>query len=157
MQIILQKYVESLNNHNYPKPIVNNVLDSISEPATVGTSATVGELVNHIDGLLQKHSIYDAIYDSDYDDFDDNCVATISTNHNIREVEPVNVNVCIGNTNTKALVVSGSVCTIINKSHANAVVSACQENFWVQSPEMQELKIFSNDLIKTVEVIKTSV
>ena len=26
---------------------------------------------------MQKHSIYVANYDSDYDDFDDNCVAVI--------------------------------------------------------------------------------
>ena len=44
----------------------------------MGTSATVGKQVNHIDRLLQKQSIYDANYDSDYDDYDDNCVATIS-------------------------------------------------------------------------------
>ena len=123
----------------------------------MGTSASVREQVNLIDRLLQKHSIYDANYDSDYDNFDDNCVATISTNDNIREVEPVNVNICIGNTNTKILVDSGSVCTIINDSLVNAVVSDCQESFWVQSPEMHELKTFSNDLIKTVGVIKTSV
>ena len=42
---------------------------------------------------------------------------------------------------------SGSVCTIINK----------KECFWIQSPEMHELKTFSNDLIKTIGVIKTSV
>ena len=45
----------------------------------MGTSASVGEQVYHIDGLFQKQRIYDVNYDSDYDDFDDNCVATIST------------------------------------------------------------------------------
>ena len=84
-----------------PKPRVNNVDDSISEAATVGTSAVVGEKVNHIDRLIQKHSIYDANYDSDYDDYDDNCVATVSINNNTKEVEPVNLNICIGNNSTK--------------------------------------------------------
>ena len=69
----------------------------------------------------------------------------------------MNVNNCIGNTSTKALVDSGCVCTIINKSLANAVVSNCKESFWVQPPEMHELKTFSNDLIKTLGAIKTSV
>ena len=69
----------------------------------------------------------------------------------------MNVNICIGNTNTEAFVDSGSVCTIINKSVANAVVSDCQESFWVQLPGMQEFKTFSNDLLKTIGVIKTSV
>ena len=36
-------------------------------------------------------------------------------------------------------------------------MSDCKESFWVQSPEMQELKTFSNDLFKTLRVIKTCV
>ena len=35
-------------------------------------------------------------------------------------------------------------------------MSDCKDSFWVQSPEMDELKTFSNDLIKTIGVIKTS-
>ena len=65
--------------HQYkPKPRVNNVDDSVSEAATVGTSATAAKQVNNIDRLLQKQGIYDAIYDSDYDDYDDSCVSTSS-------------------------------------------------------------------------------
>ena len=67
------------------------------------------------------------------------------------------VNICIGNTIAKALVDSGSVCTITIKILATAVVSDCKESFWVRSPEMHELKTFSNCLIKTIGVIKTSV
>ena len=70
-------------------------------------------------------------------------------------MKPVNLDIRIGNTSTKALVDSGSVGTIINKSLATTVVSECKESFWVQSPEMHELKTFSNDLIKTM--IKTSI
>ena len=99
-----------------PRPKVNNVEDSISEAATVGTSAAVGEQLNHIYRLLQKQGIYGANYDSDYDDCDHNCVATISINSGTREVEPVNLDLCIGSAKTKALVDSGSVCTIIKKS-----------------------------------------
>ena len=140
-----------------PKPRVNNVDDSTSEAATVGTSATVGEHVNHIDRLLQKQSIYDAKNDSDYADYNDNCVATISINNDTREVEPVNLYICIGNTKRKTLVDLGSVCTKINKSPATTVVSECKESFWVQSPEMHDLKTFTNDLIKTTGVIKISI
>ena len=107
--------------------------------------------------MFQKHSIHDANYDSDYDDYDDNCVATISINNNTREVEPVSLNICIGNTNTKSSVDSGSVCTIISKSLATTVVSDCKDSCWVEQPEMHELKTFSNDLIKTIGVIKTSI
>ena len=64
-----------------------------------------------------------------------------SITNKTREVEPANLNICIGNASTKALVDLGSVCTIINKSLATTVVSDCKESFWVQSPEMHKLKI----------------
>ena len=117
----------------------------------------MADQVNYINRLLQQQSIYDANYDSDYDDYDDNCVAAISIQNNVREVEPVNLEICVGNTKTKLLVDSGSVCTIVNKSQAETVVSECNESYWVQSPEMHDLKTFSNDIIKIVGVINTSI
>ena len=36
-------------------------------------------------------------------------------------------------------------------------MSDCRESFWIQSPEVHELKTFSNDLIKTIGVIKNSI
>ena len=72
-------------------------------------------------------------------------------------MEPVNLDICVGNTKTKALVDSGTVCTIINKSLAKTVVSECKGSYWVQSPEMRDLKTFSNDIIKIVGVINTSI
>ena len=97
---------------------VNNVDDSVSEAATVGTSTTAVEQVNNIDRLLKQQSIYDANFGADYDDYNDNCVATISVKSDTREVEPVYLDICVGNTTTKVLVDSGSVCLIINKSLA---------------------------------------
>ena len=83
------------------KPRISNVDDTTSEAATIGTSVTVGEQVNQIETMFQGHSIYDANYDSDYDEFDDNCVAVISDRDNIRKVETVSVNIRIGKTQTK--------------------------------------------------------
>ena len=140
-----------------PKPRVNYVDDSVSEAATVGTSTTAAEQVNNISKLLQQKSIYDANYDSDYDDYNDNCVAAISIKNDTREVEPVNFDICVGNTYTKALVDSGSICTIVNKSLADTVVSDCNESYWVESPEIHDLKTFSNDIIKIVGVFNTSI
>ena len=139
------------------KPRVNYVDDSVSEAATVGTSTTAADQVNNISKLLQQKSIYDANYDSDYDDYNDNCVAAISIKNDTREVEPVYFDICVGNTYTKALVDSGSVCTIVNKSLADTVVSDCNESNWVESPEIHDLKTFSNDIIKIVGVINTSI
>ena len=72
-------------------------------------------------------------------------------------MEPVNLDICVGNTKTKALVDSGSVCTIVNKSLAKTGVSECKGSYWVQSPEMHDLKTFSNDIIKIVGLINTSI
>ena len=47
--------------------------------------------------------------------------------------------------------------TIINRSLANAVVLTSQENFCLQYLEKLDLKIFFNELIKTIGVINTSV
>ena len=121
------------------------------------TSATAAEQVHNIERLLRQQSIYDANNDSDYDDYNDNWVATISIKSHTREVEPVNLDICVGNTKTKALVDLGSVCTIINKNLANTVVSECKESYWVQSPEINDLKTFSKDIIKIVGVITTSI
>ena len=100
------------------KPRVNIVDDVLSEVATVGTSATVEDQVNQIDSMLQKHNIYDANCGSIYDNLDDNCVAVIANDENLREVEPVNMQKQFGNVETKALVDSGSVCKIILKNLA---------------------------------------
>ena len=84
-------------------------------------------------------------------------MATISTKSDTREVEPVNLDICVEKTKTNALVDLGSVCTFINKSFANTVVSECKESYWVQSSEIHDMKTFSNDIIKIVGVINTAI
>ena len=37
------------------------------------------------------------------------------------------------------------------------MVSECRESYWVLSPEMHDLKTFSNDIIKIIGVIKRSI
>ena len=136
---------------------VNNVDDISSEAATIGKRATAEEQMNQTDSLIQQHNIYDANYDLDYDNFDDNCVAVISDTDSLRNVEPVNMQIQFRNTETKALVDSGSACTINNKSFAKAVVMHCKESYWIQTQDLQDLKPFSNELIKTIGVINTTV
>ena len=46
-------------------------------------------------------TIYDANYESDYDEFD-NYVAVISDSDNISEMEPVKMHIQFGSTETKA-------------------------------------------------------
>ena len=40
-----------------PKRRVNNVDDTTSEAATIGTSATVGEQVHQVETMIQTHNI----------------------------------------------------------------------------------------------------
>ena len=63
----------------------------------MGTYATVEEHIIQIDSKLKKHNYYDANYDSNYDNLDDNCVAVITDDNHLREVEPVNMQMQIGN------------------------------------------------------------
>ena len=98
LRLILQKFVKRQQTTMKPKRRANEVDGTTSETAMVGTSTTAGQQVNQIETTFQKHSLCDTNYDSDYDEFDDNCFAIISDIDNIREVKPVNVNIGIGNT-----------------------------------------------------------
>ena len=92
------KFCSKLKNPIKLKPRVNNVDDISSEAATVGTYATVEMHIIQIDSILRKLNSYDANYDSNYDDLDDNCVAVITDDNHLREVEPVYMQMQIGNT-----------------------------------------------------------
>ena len=95
LRLSLQKFVEKQQTTMKPKRRANKLDGTTSETAMVGTSTTAGQQVNQIETMFQKHSLCDANYDSDYDEFDDTCFAIISDSDNIREVEPVNVNIGI--------------------------------------------------------------
>ena len=73
--------------------------------------------MDKIDAMIQKHIIYEAYYDSDYDTFEDNCIAVSSVSDSISEVEPVNMHIQFENIETKTFVDSGSVWTGENWSN----------------------------------------
>ena len=76
-----------------PKRRDNNVEDVQSEAARAGTSTSVDEKINETDNMLKNHNVYDANYDSDYDDVEDNYAAVITDDHSLRELERFNVQV----------------------------------------------------------------
>ena len=55
----------------------------------------------------------DVKWDSDYDQTEDNCVALVSNDQNLKEVESVNLQFQFGNMKTIALVDSGSIWNVI--------------------------------------------
>ena len=73
----------------------------MSEATTIGKYATLEEQVNQIDAMIRQHSIYDANYNSDCDNFNNNCVAVISYSGSLREIEPMNMHTHFGNTEKK--------------------------------------------------------
>ena len=105
-----------------------------------------------MDSMLQKHNIYGANYDSDYDYLENNWVAVITNDRNLRELERVKMQLQFGNIDTKALVDSGSVCKICYKNLANAVVLSNKDKYWTKPSELQDLKTFLNDLIMIIGV-----
>ena len=88
-QINFAKIRRKTKNRIQANPKVNNVDDAISEATTIYTYATVEVQVYQIDAMIRQHSIYDANYDLDYDDFDNHCVAVISDSGSLRKIEPV--------------------------------------------------------------------
>ena len=52
-----------------PQPRDDNLNEHSSDAALIDASATVGEQMNQIEAMMQKHSINNANYDSDCDDF----------------------------------------------------------------------------------------
>ena len=82
---------------------------------------------------------------------------TISDIDNLIEVEPVIMQSQFGSIGTKAIVDLGSVGTIINKILANPVIMNSKESYGTNPLTFQDLTTFSNELIKTVGVINTTV
>ena len=86
------------------------------------------------------------LYESDYRCGDDNTVAVIE--NSVEKVEPLNMPVKIGNITTSLLVVSGSACSIFNRSMASQVVQSSPRAFWINKTVSLQLRTFSNEPIQ---------
>ena len=76
------------------------------------------ESVNYITSYQQ---LYDQVYDSNYDSDSDDYVAAISSD-SVHQLEPLNVEVQMGEIQTSAMIDSGSSVSIITKSLANKIL-----------------------------------
>ena len=65
--------------------------------------------------------MYEQVYDSDYDSDSDNYVAAVSSD-SVHQLEPLNVEVQMGEIRTSAMIDSGSAVSIITKSLANKII-----------------------------------
>ena len=96
------------------------------------------ESVNYITSYQQ---LYDQVYDSNYDSDSDDYVAAISSD-SVHQLEPLNVEVQIGEIQTSAMIDSGSAVSIIKQSLANKVLRSTNSAKWLKSTEKRNLKTF---------------
>ena len=96
--------------------------------------------------------MYDSNYDSDSDDY----VAAISSG-SVHQLEPLNVEVQMGEIQTSAMIDSGSAVSIITQSLANKTLRSTNAAKWTESTKKRNLKTFSNEPIKVIGHLETTV
>ena len=95
--------------------------------------------------------------ESNYSSDEDNCVASVTSSDLTTSVQAVNLPVVLGNTATNVLVVSGSVCTKVNESLANAIISKEPNLKWIRKANPKQQKTFSDEPIQTLGILPTSI
>ena len=128
------------NSYPKPKARVNNV-----------------EKDDQVENVNQISVDFDPDLESNYSSDEDNCVAAVSLTDFAISVEAINLPVVLGNTATNVLVDSGCVCTIINESLANSIVSQDSSSKWIREANTKQLKTFSNEPSHTLGILQTSI
>ena len=123
-----------------PKPRINNVKKE-----------------DQTDDVNQISANYDPDLESNYSSDEDNCVASVSSADSTTLIEAINLPVVFGNTATNVLMDSGSVCTIINETLANSIISQDSNSKWIRKAAPKQLKSFSNELIQMLGILQTSI
>ena len=95
--------------------------------------------------------------ESNYSSDEDNCVAVVSSTDFTTSMEAINLPVIFGNTSANVLVDSGGVCTKINESLANSIISHDSKSKWIREANPKQLKTFLNEPIHTVGILQTSI
>ena len=95
--------------------------------------------------------------ESNYSLDEDNCTASGSSADSTTSIEAINLPVVLGNTVKNVLVDSGSVCTIINETLENSIISQDSNSKWIREAVPKQLKTFSNELIQTLGILQTSI
>ena len=123
-----------------PRPRVNNV-----------------EKDDQNDNVNQISADFNPDSESNYSSDEDNCVASVSSADSTFSIEAINLPVVLGNTATNVLVDSGCVCTIINETLANSIISQDSNSKLIREAVHKQLKTFSNELIQTLGILQTSI
>ena len=103
--------------------------------------------------------MYDQVYNSNYDIDTDDYVAAISSD-SADQPEPLNVKVQFREVKANAMIDSGSAVSLITKTLANQILRhnrATQSKQWITQREKRDLKTFSNNPIKVLGHLETTV
>ena len=99
--------------------------------------------------------LYEQVYDSNYDSDSDDYVAAISSD-SVHQLEPINVEVQLGEVKAQAMIDSGSAVSIITETLANQIIRTKKSAKWTDTKERRNLKTFSNEPIKVLGHLETT-
>ena len=111
------------------------------------------ESVNYITSYQQ---LYEQVYDSNYDSDSDDYVAVISSD-SVHQLEPLNVEVQLGKIRALAMIDSGSAVIIITETLADKILQTTKSAKWTDTKEKRNIKTFSNEPIKVLEHLETTI
>ena len=134
-------------------PIQNTQKSNVNQIDQTPEKSDDEESVNYITSYQQ---LYEQVYDSNYDSDSDDYVAAISSD-SVHQLESLNVEVQMGEIKTSAMIDSGSAVSIITKSLANKIIRSTKSAKWTESTERRNLKTFSNEPIKVIGHLETTV
>ena len=111
------------------------------------------ESVNYITSYQQ---LYEQVYDSNYDSDSDDYVAVISSD-SVHQLEPLNVEVQLGEIRALAMIESGSAVSIITETLADQILRTTKSAKWTDTKERRNSKTFSNEPKKFLGHLETTV
>ena len=145
----MRENVESRNNHRDKHLKLQTNVNQIDKTPEKSDDE---ESVNYITSYQQ---LYDQVYDSNYDSDSDNYVASISC-ESANQLEPLNAEVRFGEVKATAMIDSGSAISLIAKTLAKQILRSTQSAKWITKREKRDLKTFSNDPIKVLGHLETT-
>ena len=110
-------------------PIQKNQKSNVNQIDQSPEKSDEEESVNYITSYQQ---LYEQVSDSNYDSDSDDYVAAISSD-SVHQLEPLNVEVQMGEIKTSAMIDSGSAVSIITKILLNKIIRSTKSAKWTES------------------------
>ena len=111
------------------------------------------ESVNFITSYQQ---LYEQVYHSNYDSVSDDYVAAILSD-SVHQLEPLNVEVQLGEVKALAMIDSGIAVSIITETLADQIIRTTKSAKWTDTKQRRNLKTFSNEPIKIFGYLESTV